>query len=146
MFADDNPALSPLWSGRRAPFVAFQTALGGLAGAYDLRDGRSTDPTSRVSLSVDDWHGWPIVAARRIPVAAFDDLLFAVQQLRDRRFDENRRCGWTGQVNADRRAAARDRWLARGTDPDAFRAGLQAEYEASARLHEDAASLLDGPL
>jgi hypothetical protein len=146
VFADDNPQLSPLWAGRRDPFLAFQTALGGLAGAYDLRDGRSDDPTSRISLSVDDWHGTPIVAARRIPVAAFDDLLFAVQQLRDRRFDENLRCGWTGQVTADRRAAAWDSWQARGTDRDAFRAELRAQFAESARRHEaqDADRLLHG--
>ena len=136
MFADDNPQLSPLWAGRRAPFLAFQTALGGLAGAYDLRDGRSDDPTSRISLSVDDWHGQPIVAARRIPVAAFDDLLFAVQQLRDRRRDENFRFGWTGQVTADRRAAVLDIWAARGADMDAFRAELRAQFAESARRHE----------
>ncbi|MDT0608834.1 hypothetical protein [Streptomyces lancefieldiae] len=145
MFADDNPRLSPLWTGRRAPFVAFQTVLGGLAGAYDLRDGRSDDPMSRISLSVDDWDGHPIVAARRIPVAAFDDILFAVQQLRDRQFEENQRHGWTGQLNADRRAAARDRWAARGTDMNDFRARLRAEYETAARRYEDAAGLFDGP-
>jgi hypothetical protein len=145
VFADDNPQLSPLWIGRRTPFLAFQTALGGLAGAYDLRDGRSDDPTSRISLPVVDWHGQPIVAARRIPVAAFDDLLFAVQLLRDRRFDENRRSGWTGQVTADRRAAVLDSWAARGADMDQVRAELRAEFAESARRHEaqDAAGLLN---
>lgn len=144
MFADDNPQLSPLWIGRRAPFVAFQTAVGGLAGAYDLRDGRSDDPTSRVSLSVDDWHGRPIVPARLFPAAAFDDLLFAVQQLRDRRFAENQRFGWTGQVTADRRAAVLDSWAARGADMDQVRAELRAQFAEAARRHEaqDAA----GPL
>jgi hypothetical protein len=143
VFADDNPKLSPLWAGRRTPFVAFQTALGGLAGAYDLRDGRSDDPTSRISIPVVDWHGQPIVPARRIPVAAFDDLLFAVQQLRDRQFDENQRFGWTGQVTADRRAAVLDSWAARGADMDAFRAELRAQFAEAARRHEDADRLLN---
>lgn len=133
-YADDDPRLSPLWIGRRAPFHAFQEALGGLAGAYDLRDTRSDDPTTRVSLSVDDWHGTPIVAARRFPVAAFDDLLFAVQQLRTQRFQENRAFGWIDQANADRRAAVLDRWEARGADMDAVRAELRERYTEAARL------------
>lgn len=134
MLADD-PRLSPMWAGRRGPFRDFQDALGGLAGAYDLRDGRSDDLMSRVSLSVDDWHGCPIVAARRFPVAAFDDLLLAVQQLRDRHFAENRASGWTAQVDAERRAARWECWQARGTDMDAFRAGLRDGLAESARLH-----------
>lgn len=134
MLADD-PRLSPMWAGRRAPFGAFQTVIGQLAGAYDLRDGRSSDPMSRVSLSVDDWHGCPIVPARRFPVAAFDDLLLAVQQLRDRRLAENRQSGWIAQVNAERRAAARDRWQTRGTDMGEFQAGLRDRLAESARLH-----------
>jgi hypothetical protein len=144
VFADDDPALSPLWAGRRRPFDEFQSALGGLAGAYDLRDGRSSDPASRISVSVDDWYGRPIVPARRIPVAAFDDLLCAVQQLRARQFAENRRSGWTGQATADRRAAARERWLARGADPDEFRERLRTEYAEAARLCEGAAGPFDG--
>lgn len=134
MLADD-PRLSPLWAGRRDRFAEFQTALGGLAGAYDLRDGRSEDPMSRISLSADDWHGCPIVPARRFPVAAFDDLLLAVQLLRDRRFAENRQSGWTAQVDAERRAAVRDSWAARGADMNAFRAGLRDDLAKSARLH-----------
>lgn len=130
---DDDPRLSPLWVGRRAPFHAFQNAIGNLAGAYDLRDGRSDEPLTRISLSVDDCHGHPIVAARLLPVAAFDDLLFAVQQLRDQRFADNRRFGWTDQANADRRAAAAHRWQARGTDMDAFRAELRDRYAQAAR-------------
>ncbi|WP_432021226.1 hypothetical protein [Streptomyces sp. 1222.5] len=128
--------LSPLWAGRRDPFHAFQTAISELAGAYDLRNGRSTDPTSRVSLSVDDWHGCPIVPARRFPVDAFDDLLLAVQLLRTQRHAENQHLGWTAQVTADRRAAAAPRWQARGADMDAFRASLRAGFAESARLHE----------
>jgi hypothetical protein len=134
MLADNDPMLSPLWIGRRAPFHAFQDAIGGLAGAYDLRDTRSTDPMTRVSLSVDDWHGQPIVAARRFPVAAFDDLLFAVQQLRNHRFEENQRYGWRDQTDADRRAAALDRWKARGADMDQVRAELRQRYTDAARL------------
>lgn len=129
---DDDPRLSPLWAGRRAPFHAFQDALGGLAGAYDLRTGRSTDPLTRISLSVDDWHGHPIVAARLFPAAAFDDLLFAVQQLRRERLADNERSGWTDQANADRRAAAAPRWQARGTDMDAFRSDLRHRYTEAA--------------
>ncbi|QIJ61427.1 hypothetical protein [Streptomyces sp. JB150] len=143
MLADDDPRLSPLWRGRRGPFREFQAALAGLAGAYDLRDGRSSDPASRISVSIDDWYGQPIVEARRIPVTAFDDLLCAVQQLRARQFSENRRSGWTGQATADRRAAARERWLARGADPDEFRQRLRAEYAEAARLHEAAAGPFD---
>lgn len=133
---DDDPRFSTLWTARRAPFLAFQEALAGLAGAYDLRNTRSNDPMTRVSLSVDDWHGTPIVAARRFPVAAFDDLLFAVQQLRAQRFEENRRNGWTDQANADRRAAALDRWKARGADMDQVRAELRDRYAEAARLTE----------
>jgi hypothetical protein len=136
MYADDDPRLSPLWIGRRAPFQAFQAAIGGLAGAYDIRDIRSDDPMTRVSVSVDDWHGQPIVAARRFPVAAFDDLLFAVQQVRDRRRDENQQSGWIDQINAERRAAVRDRWEARGTDMDEFRSGLRERFTEAARLTE----------
>ncbi|GGV91663.1 hypothetical protein [Streptomyces massasporeus] len=134
MLADD-PRLSPLWAGRRAPFQQFQDALGGLAGAYDLRDGRSDDPTSRVSLSTDDWHGCPIVPARRFPVSAFDDLLLAVQLLAARQRAENRASGWTAQVDAERRAARWECWQARGTDPDTFRAGLRDGLAESARLY-----------
>lgn len=133
MYADDDPRLSPLWTGRRAPFQAFQVAIGGLAGAYDIRDTRSNDPMTRVSISVDDWHGQPITAARRFPVAAFDDLLFAVQQIRDRRRQENQQSGWIDQVNADRRSAVRDRWEARGADMDQFRAQLRDRYAEAAR-------------
>lgn len=136
MLADDDASLSPLWTGRRAPFHAFQEALGGLAGAYDIRDTRSNDPMTRVSLSVDDWHGRPIVTARRFPVAAFDDLLFAVQQLRTQRFEDNRRFGWRDQVDAERRAAVRDRWQARGTDMNDFRAGLRERFTEAARRTE----------
>jgi len=131
----DDPHLSTLWAGRRARFAEFQTAIGGLAGAYDLCDGRSDDPMSRISLSVDDWHGCPIVAARRFPVTAFDDLLLAVQQLRDRRRAENRQSGWTAQVDAERRAAVRDSWAARGADMNAFQASLRDDLAESARLH-----------
>jgi hypothetical protein len=134
VLADDDPKLSPLWIGRRAPFHAFQTALGCLAGAYDLRDTRSNDPMTRVSICVDDWHGQPITTARRFPVAAFDDLLFAVQQIRDRRIEENQRHGWTAQANADRRSAVRDHWKARGTDMNHFRAQLRDMYAEAARL------------
>lgn len=136
MLADDNPGLSPLWANRRDPFHAFQTAIGELAGAFDLRDGRSSDPMSRVSLSVDDWHGCPIVPARRFPVAAFDDLLLAVQLLRSRRLAENQRAGWIAQVNAERRAAASPKWQARGADMDEFRAGLRDRLAEAARLHD----------
>lgn len=134
MLADNDPRLSPLWAGRRAPFHAFQEALGGLAGAYDVRDTRSNDPMTRISLSVDDWHGQPIVAARRFPVAAFDDLLFAVQQLRNARFADNRSTGWRDQVDADRRAERLHVWHARGADMDQVRAELRARYAAAARL------------
>lgn len=133
-YADDDPRLSPLWIGRRGPFEAFQWALFGLAGAYDIRDPRSEDPMSRVAISIDDWHGTPITAARRFPVAAFDDLLFAVQQLRAQRFEENRRYGWLDQANADRRVAVLDRWEARGEDMDAVRAELRERYTEAARL------------
>jgi len=133
VFVDDDPRYSSLWIGRRAPFHAFQEALGGLAGAYDIRDTRSDDPMTRVSLSVDDWHGTPIVTARRFPVAAFDDLLFAVQQLRNQRFADNRQCGWRDQADADRRAAVLDRWEARGADMDAVRAELRERYTEAAR-------------
>lgn len=136
MFADGDPRLSPLWIGRRAPFHAFQEAIGGLAGAYDIRDTRSDDPMTRISLSVDDWHGTPIVTARRFPVAAFDDLLLAVQQLRTQRFEENQRYGWRDQANADRRAAVLDRLEARGKDMDAVRADLRQRYTEAARLTE----------
>jgi len=134
VLSDDDPGLSPLWTGRRAPFHAFHEALGGLAGAYDVRDTRSDDPMTRVSISIDDWHGQPIVAGRRFPVAAFDDLVFAVQQLRDLRRQENEQSGWIDQVNADRRSAVRDHWEARGTDMDAFRAQLRERYAEAARL------------
>ncbi|MBL3664493.1 hypothetical protein JL475_00335 [Streptomyces sp. M2CJ-2] len=134
MLADDDPRLSPLWIGRRKPFYDLQWAIGGIAGAYDIRDGRSDDPMTRVSLSVDDWYGRPITSTRRFPVAAFDDVLFAVQQLRDRRFAENRRFGWIDQVDADRRAAVLDRWQARGADMDEVRAELRERYEEAARL------------
>jgi hypothetical protein len=135
VLADDHPRLSPLWAGRRAPFQALQDALSVLAGSYDIRDGRSTDPMSRVSVSVDDWQGQPIVPARRFPVAAFDDLLLAVQLLAARHRAENVALGWVGQVDAERRAAVRDRWAARGADMDAFRAALRAEFAESARLY-----------
>ncbi|MFJ1536395.1 hypothetical protein ACIOFV_50330 [Streptomyces mirabilis] len=145
MLADDDPRLSPLWIGRRAPFHAFQNALGGLAGAYDVRDTRSSDPMTRVSISVDDWHGQPIVAAHRFPVAAFDDLLFAVQQLRNQQFAENRRSGWLDQVDADRRVAVRDRWEARGTDMDQFRAELRERFTEAARLTEQSEGVFQLP-
>jgi hypothetical protein len=134
VLADNDPRLSPLWVGRRAPFYAFQEALRGLAGAYDIRDTRSTDPMTRVSLSVDDWHGQPIVGARRFPVAAFDDLLFAVQQVRAARIAENRQTGWCDQIEADRRAARLSVWQARGADMDQVRAELREQYTAAARL------------
>ncbi|MFJ2961198.1 hypothetical protein ACIPIC_02675 [Streptomyces collinus] len=134
MLADD-PRLSPLWAGRRAQFAAFQDALTVLAGAYDLRDGRSDDLMSRVSLSTDDWHGQPIVPARRFPVAAFDDVLLAVQLLAARHRAENRASGWTAQVDAERRAAVWECWEARGTDRDAFRAGLRDDLAESARRY-----------
>ncbi|QLJ06710.1 hypothetical protein HZZ00_37400 (plasmid) [Streptomyces sp. NEAU-sy36] len=139
MLADDDPQLSPLWTGRRAPFQAFQNALSSLAGAYDLRDTRSNDPMTRICISVDDWHGQPIVSARRIPVAAFDDLLFAVQQLRNQRFEDNRRSGWLDQANADRRAANLERWKARGADMTTIRAALRAQYTAAAHRTEQPA-------
>lgn len=133
-YADDDPRLSPLWIGRRAPFEAFQWAIFCLARAYDIRDDRSTDPMSRVSISIDDWHGQRITGAQRFPVAAFDDLLFAVQQLRDQRFEENRRYGWIDQANADRRVAVLDHWEAKGADMDAVRAELRERYTEAARL------------
>jgi hypothetical protein len=136
MFADDDHRLSLLWAGRRQPFLDFQVALASLAGAYDLRDGRSSDRMSRVSISVDDWDGQPIVPARRFPVAAFDDVLFAVQQTAARRQAETRALGWTDLVNTERRAAARDRWQARGADMDMFRASLREGFATAARLHD----------
>jgi hypothetical protein len=142
-FDDDDPRLSPLWRGRRAPFAAFQAALRGVAGAYDLRDGRSDDPMSRIAVSIDDWYGQRIVPARRIPVTAFDDLLHSVQQLRGRQFAENRRSGWTIQAQTDCWAANREQLLARGDDPDEFRQRLRTEYAEAARLCE-ASRLLDG--
>jgi hypothetical protein len=145
MLADDNPKLSPLWAGRRAQFQALQDALSVLAGSYDMRDGRSDDPMSRVSISVDDWHGQPIVPARRFPVVAFDDLLLAVQLLAARHRAENVALGWVGQVDAERRAAVRDRWQARGADMDAFRAALRAEFAESARRYECAPRFDDAP-
>lgn len=135
-YADDDPRLSPLWIGRRAPFHAFQAAIAGLAGSYDVREARSEDRMSRVSISVDDWHGQPIVVARRFPVAAFDDVLFAIQQLRNLRRTENQQSGWIDQINADRRAAVRDSWAARGTDMNQFRAELRERYTEAARLTE----------
>ncbi|MGQ4397896.1 hypothetical protein ACN6K5_000898 [Streptomyces violaceoruber] len=134
MIADDDPRLSPLWVGRRDPFHAFHDALALFAGAYDLRDGRSTDPMSRVTVTVSDWHGQDIVGGRRIPLAAFEDLLFAVQQLRDLRVSENQQSGWTDQVIADRRSAVADHWQASGTDMGDFRASLRDRYEKAARL------------
>lgn len=145
MLADDDPQLSPMWTGRRAPFHAFQNALGALAGAYDIRDTRSTDPMTRISISVDDWYGQPITTARRIPVAAFDDLLFAVQQLRNQRLEENRQSGWLDQANADRRAAALDRWQARGADMNAVRAGIRNWYAAAAHRTEQPAGIPTHP-
>ncbi|KPC70893.1 hypothetical protein ADL27_53270 [Streptomyces sp. NRRL F-6602] len=134
MYADNDPRFSPLWEGRRDPFQTFQNTMRELGAAYDLRDGRSSDPLSRVSLSVDDWNGHPIVSAVRFPVAAFDDVLFAVQQLRSLRRTENRRRGWIDQADADRRAAVRERWEARGADMAAFRAELRSQYAEAARL------------
>jgi hypothetical protein len=145
VLADEDPRLSPLWAGRRNHFQALQDALTVLAGSYDIRDGRSDDPMSRVSISVDDWHGCPIVPARRFPVAAFDDLLLAVQLLATRHRAENQASGWTGQVDAERRAAVRDRWQARGADMGAFRAALRAEFAESARLYESAPRFDDAP-
>lgn len=133
-YADDDPRLSRLWIGRRKPFQDFQDAIRGLGMAYDLRHDRSDDPMTRVSISVDDWHGRAIIPAMRFPVDAFDDLLFAVQQLRDQRFAENRRFGWLDQANADRRVAVLDHWEARGADMDAVRAELRERYTEAARL------------
>jgi hypothetical protein len=145
MFADDDPHYSPLWQGHRAPFHAFQEAVFALAGAYDLREARTDDPASRIRISVDDVHGTPIVPSRTLPVAAFDDVLFAVQQLRNRRHEENRASGWTDQVNADRRAARWERWEARGADMADFRAGLRERFARAAHCTEQPALLIGRP-
>lgn len=134
VIADDDPRLSPLWVGRRAPFHAFRTALGYFTGAYDIRDGVSRDPMDQVVVSVNDFYDQPIVVPSLIAVSAFDDLLLAVQQLSSRHRAQNDQSGWMVQCNADRRMAVRDRWQAKGTDMDAFRADLRGRYEEAARL------------
>lgn len=133
MLPDDDPRLSPHWIGRRAPFNAFQTAIGHFTGAYDIRDGLSDDPMSRIELSLNDWYGQPITVPRLISVAAFDDLLLTVQQLSSRHQADLHSTGWMLQCNADRRMAVRDRWAAKGTDMAAFRAKLREDYAESAR-------------
>jgi hypothetical protein len=145
MFGDDDPNYSPLWEGRRTPFHDFQIALGGIAGAYDLRNGRSNDPMSRIVISVDDWHGQRIVPVRRIPVDVFDDVLFAVQQLRDRRFRENRFTGWRDQAEADRKAASARLRNNRSADLDAFRAELRQQYAEAAQNSPQPEAIIGRP-
>lgn len=123
--------LSPQWSGQRRPFRLFQRAITRLAHAYDIRDGKN-EP--RIRISVDDINGKPITATYSLPVAAFDDLLLAVQELADRSSEENRAAGWCHEDWADADISRMDKRAAAGKDLDEMQAKARDNYAAAARL------------
>lgn len=115
--------------------VSLLVTLTGLGGIYRHRHGKN-EPHFTIHITGPAGQRIGLPQGVNVPMSALDDLILAVQEVRDRRRAEFRETGWSQQIAADH-------WL---THPDSFpakpsRDDVRGWYEKSAAAAEQADGL-----
>ncbi|MEV6165767.1 hypothetical protein AB0L71_28410 [Streptomyces sp. NPDC052052] len=131
MTDENDPRISDLWRGQRTPILQLWATFRTIGAQYFIRHGRQ----HAIQIRFYDVNGQPIVLEEAlIPESAFDDLLLALRDLRDRRIKENEQQGWLDQYRADRDIKSmHSGGVVSRKDPDKAKAAIRAGYAEAAR-------------